>query len=237
MKSLFKYTEERSKVVNIIICILSFVCLLLVPGLVALLLDKIIKNEMIVTLISNIILCAILYLLYFKDLNKEFNIYKGDFKNNFKKGFKIYVLGFMAMIFFNLLIVSFLKNISSNEEQVREMLYSNVFITMLCISITAPLSEEIIFRKSLQPIIKNKVVYALCCGLLFGFAHILTNILGGSFALTDLFYILPYGSLGFAFAIMDYETKTTFTSMIMHSIHNTATGILLLITYFGGFIK
>jgi len=116
MKSLFKYTEERSKVVNIIICILSFVCLLLVPGLVTLLLDKIIKNEMIVTLISNIILCAILYLLYFKDLNKEFNIYKGDFKNNFKKGFKIYVLGFMAMIFFNLLIVSFLKNISSNEE-------------------------------------------------------------------------------------------------------------------------
>jgi membrane protease YdiL (CAAX protease family) len=99
---------------------------------------------------------------------------------------------------------------------------------MISLSIIAPLNEELIFRKSLSTIIKNKYVFAICSGLLFGGAHLLTNVLSGSFVISDLIYLLPYSSLGVSFAIMNYETDSTFTSIFMHCIHNTCTGLLLL---------
>ena len=138
------------------------------------------------------------------------------------------------MVFFNLIVMILLKNISSNESQVREMLYNNVFLSMISISIIAPISEEIIFRKSIRPLINNRWVYVVVCGLLFGGAHILTNVLSGEFVISDLIYVLPYACLGGSFALMDYNTKTTFSSIVIHSLHNTITGIMLLITYFGG---
>lgn len=94
----------------------------------------------------------------------------------------------------------------------------------------APLSEEMVFRKSLMPIFKNKWVYATICGLLFGGAH----LLAGELTLINLIYLIPYGSLGFVFALMNKETNTTFSSITIHSIHNTFTGLLLLITYYMG---
>jgi membrane protease YdiL (CAAX protease family) len=140
----------------------------------------------------------------------------------------------MGMVFFNLLISVFLHNISSNEEQVREMLYNHVFISLISISIIAPISEELIFRKSLQPVIKNKWVYIIVSGFLFGFAHILTNIVSGNFVISDLVYILPYGSLGASFALMDNDSKTVFSSIVIHALHNTCTAILLLLVFKGG---
>ncbi len=234
MKSLFKYSKDRSYIVNLIFCILSFLGLFILSGIVEILLSFIIKNGYVCSILSNSILIAFLYLLYLKDLNREAKIYKNNFKENFKNSLKLYFIGFMGMIFFNLIISIFLKNISSNEEQVREMLYNHVFTSLISISIIAPISEELIFRKSLQPIIKNKWLYVFVSGFLFGFAHILTNIISGNFVVSDLMYILPYGSLGASFALMDHDSKTVFSSIVIHALHNTCTALLLLLVYKGG---
>ena len=236
INSLFHESSKRNFTTNLILCICALIGMLLVPNIVGLLLLKVIKNELVCSIIGTIVFIIILVLMYYKDLVKEFKRYKNNFKENFRLGFKFYILGFMGMVFFNVLIAFFLTNIANNEMQVREMLYSNVVYTMINISILAPICEELVFRKSLEPVIKNKWIYVVVCGLLFGGAHILTNVVNEVFVLTDLFYILPYACLGSAFALMDYETKTTFTSIVMHSLHNTATGLLLLTVYFSGVI-
>ena len=222
--------------INIIFCILSFLGLLVFSSIIQLILATFIKNTMICSILANIVLIVFLVLLYLRDLTSEIKRYKESFKSIFSKSFKTYIIGFMGMIFFNAIISIFLKNISSNEEQVREMLFNNTLLSLLSISIIAPISEELIFRKSLDPVIKNKWVYVIVSGLLFGFAHILTNILGETFVLTDLFYILPYGALGASFALMDRDTKTVCSSIVIHAIHNTFTALLLLIFYKGGLI-
>lgn len=230
---LFGYSKDRSLLANIIITILSFIGMFLIPSIVAILLSNYV-NDTIASIIGDIIFIIIMFLIFFKDLIKEFKLYFKNFKENFKYSFKIYILGFMGMIFFNLFIYYFIGNISSNETQVREMLYDNVIPTLISISILAPILEELIFRKSIAPLFKNRWVYVIISGLLFGGAHILINVIQGTFVLTDLVYILPYGCLGGAFALMDYNRKTTFCSIVIHSMHNTFTAILLLIQYFGG---
>ena len=229
-----KYTKDRSFLTNLVIAILCFIGMFLVPSLFVILFELVIKDEQICTILADLIYIAILYFIYKKDLDSEAKTFFSDFKKKFKYSFKIYILGYMGMIFFNLFITFFLKDISQNESQVREMLYANVVTSMISISIIAPILEELIFRKTIQPLIKNRWIYALVCGLLFGFAHILTNFVQNTFVITDLLYILPYACLGGSFALMDYNTKTTFSSIIIHSFHNTFTAILLLITFFGG---
>ena len=236
MTSNFKFSKDRSFGINLLFCILSFLGLLIFADLLQIVLNIVIKNNMVCNVISNIFLIIFIYLMYLKDLNNEAKIYGKDFKKNFGTSFKYYILGFMGMIFFNILISIFLGGISSNEEQVRELLFKSPIITMISISIIAPISEELIFRKSLQPVIKNKWVYIVISGVLFGFAHLLTNIVSGNFVLTDLFYLLPYASLGASFALMDHETKTVFSSIVIHAIHNTATALLLILLYKGGLI-
>ncbi len=103
---------------------------------------------------------------------------------------------------------------------------------MINIAIFAPYAEELLFRKSLRPLIKNKWIYAITSALLFGGAHLVAGL--SDFHILDLLYLIPYGSLGFAFALADAETESTFTSVFVHSVHNFGTGLLLLIIYFSG---
>ena len=231
---IFKYSKDRSLTINIVFSVLCFLSLLLFSSIIQILLMKIISNQMVCNIIANVVMIIFMILLYLKDLIAEFKTYKGNFKEIFKKSIKYWLLGFMGMMFFNLLISIFLKGIASNEEQVRQMLYNAPILTLISISIIAPINEELIFRKSLDPVLKNKWVYVIVSGVLFGFAHILTNIFSGTFTPSDLFYILPYGSLGAAFALMDRETKTTFASMVIHAIHNTITALLLLALFRSG---
>ena len=234
MSNFFKFSKERSFLTNLILCIISLASLILFPTLIMILLGNVIKSGPILTTVSNLLLLCFLYLLYFKDLNSEAKIYGKNFKKNIVVGLKYWGIGLGCMIVVNLFIMILLKNISANEAEVREILKSNTLLALLSISIFAPIIEEIMFRKSIRPLVNNKIIYALICGLLFGGAHILTNIQSGSFVLTDLIYILPYGCLGSAFALMDYETNTTFTSIVMHATHNTLAALLLLKMFSGG---
>lgn len=228
----FKYSKERPLYINILYFLVAFVGMFIFPSLFGSLILKVIKSTQIASLLGNFIFILLLYLLYKKDLDNEFKTYIKDFKNNFKTGFKYYIAGLTAMIVFNLFISIIIKDVSTNENMVRDMLFKMPIYTMISISIIAPLSEEFTFRKSLEPLFKNKWVYAFVCGLLFGACH----LIAGEFKLINLLYLLPYGSLGFVFALMDKETKSTFTSVFMHMLHNTMTGILLLIAFNSGAI-
>ena len=95
---------------------------------------------------------------------------------------------------------------------------------ILTAGVLAPFNEEIVFRKTLYDIFDNKWLFAFFSFLLFGGAH----VMGGT-SLVDYLYIIPYGALGGAFALAYYETKTVFTSMSFHMIHNI---ILVLMSIF-----
>ena len=224
---IFKYSKERPMYINLLFFLVAFLGTFIMPSEFALTINKVVKDTQIATILGNALFIFLLYLMYKKDIDKEFKIFKDNFKSNFKTGFKYYIAGLISMIVFNLFIAIIIKDVSANENIVREMLFKFPIYTMFSIAIIAPLSEELTFRKSMDPLLKNKWIYAFGCGLLFGACH----LIAGEFKLINLLYLLPYGSLGFVFALMDRETKTTFTSIMMHIIHNTMTGALLLITF------
>ncbi len=233
-KYIFNYTKDRKWYVNLLICIFFVTGILFIPTIFAVLINDVIKNKYVCSLLGNLLFACIMIVVYHKDLSKEFKIYTDNFYKNIKPMFKYYFSGLGLMILFNIILFFILGEISQNETQVRDILVNHTLYMFFSITFVAPLVEELVFRKSVSTVINNKWLYAIISGILFGGAHIMTNVTSGTFIISDLLYILPYGSFGFTFALLNYETKTTFNSITVHAIHNLINGIILMNMHFLG---
>ena len=181
----------------------------------------------IVNTFTDLILVLILIILYFKELRKEFKTFKDNWKMNMDTAFKYWFLGLMIMCISNIAIGLITDlGTSSNEQAVQTLVSSTPYLMLFTAGILAPIAEELTFRKGVSKIFKNKWVYATASGLIFGLLHVI-----GSGNILEYLYVIPYGSLGFFFALTYYDTKSIYPSIIMHAIHNSALIVLSIITF------
>ena len=181
----------------------------------------------IVNTFTDLMLVLILIILYFKELKKEFKTFKKKWKLSMDTAFKYWFIGLMIMCISNIVIGIITNlNTSSNEQAVQILVSSTPYLMLFTAGILAPIAEELTFRKGVSKIFKNKWVYATASGLIFGLLHVI-----GSGNILEYLYIIPYGSLGFFFALTYYDTKSIYPSIIMHAIHNSALILLSIFAY------
>lgn len=176
-----------------------------------------------------IVICSVLFLLfmifiYRKDLiTNAKNFFNKNFISNLEVPVKYWLVGLLVMIGSNFFI-SIITNgsIANNEESVRELIDMMPLYMIFQIIIYAPITEELIFRKSIKNIFNNKYLYILTSGLVFGGLHVITSVI----TITDLLYIIPYSALGIAFAYTYTKTNNIFSTISMHALHNSLTLIL-----------
>jgi len=169
-------------------------------------------------LIFDLGLILILYFVYRKDFKHDIKDFKKNWKKYLKMGFKYWLIGLAIMGISNLLIQIFVtSNIAENEESVRTLIKSFPLYMLFATCIYAPIVEETIFRKTLKEIIGYNLIFVFVSGVLFGSLH----VLGSMTSVTDLYYIIPYSSVGIAFAYLYYKTRNICSTIVMHFIHNT----------------
>ena len=89
----------------------------------------------------------------------------------------------------------------------------------------APISEELVFRRSLKNIITSPTAFILTSGLIFGGLHVVSNINSW----VDLLYLIPYSVHGLTFAYILSKTDNVLVSMGLHFMHN---GIIISLEIF-----
>ena len=146
-----KYTEERKPIINILFFVISMSSLFIMPSVFYTIMRMFFEDSLTLQFLSELFAIVLLFLIYYKDLIKEFKIYIKNFKKNIPIMLKYYILGILIMIVSNLFISMIIGEVSSNESAVRENLFAFPVYTMLSIMIVAPLSEELVFRKSISP--------------------------------------------------------------------------------------
>lgn len=179
----------------------------------------------------------ILFMIYKNELIIKFKEYFKNFRENINTTFKYYLIGFLVMIISNIVIVLFFKNASANnEETVRTLIDKAPLYMIFSVSIYAPFVEEVIFRKGIKDSVMafsnnkfTKYLFILISGILFGSMH----VIGSVTSVYDYLYIIPYSALGISFAALLYKTDNIFSTITIHSIHNTASIILY---FMGGII-
>lgn len=184
------------------------------------------KKYIIYLTLSNLVLIGIYILIYRKTLIKDFKNYIKDFSNNFTTGIKYWLIGFIIMVISNLIITFILnKGLAGNEEEVRAYIDSFPLFMIFNTVIYAPLTEELTFRKSIKDAVSNKWIYILVSGLVFGGLHIISYMTSW----TDIIYLIPYSSLGIAFALLYHKTDNIFSTITMHAMHNFLAVIVYLL--------
>lgn len=188
----------------------------------------IINNTRILVLfsvLSDAILLFLLLIVYHKDLKRDWIIFKKNITNNIGISLLYWFIGITIMFTANIVLFLVFKSQASNNEQlVRSFINSFPIIMGINVCFVAPIVEEIVFRKTLKDIFHNKWIFAIISFFLFGGAHVVRS----ATSLVDYLYIIPYGVMGFMFALADYKTDTVCTSMFSHILHNTLTFIMII---------
>ena len=220
----------KEKIKYIIKFILLFIVLLILKSLPIVIFNidydsYTIKEKMIYESIWNIIILIIFILSYYKTLKEDAKKFFSNFSNNFEEAFKVYLIGVIVMIVSNVIITLILGNkIAENEQLVRERIELFPILMLLDVAIYAPLTEELLFRKSIRDVVKNKWLYIFISGFIFGGMHVISTS-----GLIGLLYLIPYCSLGFTFAYIYAKTDNIYSSIMLHFMHNTISLILLLV--------
>lgn len=185
-----------------------------------------IKNKLFLNLsyiFGDVLITGILIFIYRKDFKDKIKDLKSEEGN--KKillSIKTWLIGLFFMILFNLIISLIVGNIANNEATNRTILNEYSIYSVISMIMLAPICEEIIFRLAISKIFDNKYLYIIFSGLMFGLAHVI-----GETGL-QLLYILPYASLGIAFAYIYDKNKNILCTILMHALHNLACIVLIL---------
>lgn len=175
---------------------------------------------------SELILTVIYFAIYRKTLVNDFKEFKKDINGNLELAFRYWAAGFVIMVVSNLFITVILgKTIAGNEETVRNYIVAAPILMAISTVIFAPINEELTFRKSIRDAINNKWAYVLLSGIIFGGLHVISYVSSP----LDLVYLIPYCSLGIAFALLYYKTNNIFSSISMHMMHNLLSIIVYLL--------
>ena len=223
MKNFIKKNFNLDKFIKSISVIYLYFCsnifIILPMALFKLDLNKIsLKTTSYLNLYISIVLILIIFLIYHKDLIKEFKSYINNFWDNFDTGLKHWLLGLLIMFVSNLILIFVFKaSGANNENAVQSLIKASPIAMGLYTCLFAPFVEEIVFRKTLKDVLKNKKMFMIISFLFFGGAHVITTAQN----MIDLLYIIPYGALGATFAYTYYETDSVFTTVTFHIIHNS----------------
>lgn len=182
------------------------------------------KQTIFLALIKYIFFMLLLIILYHRYLKEKWSDFKKNFKNYFIITFKDWFTGILIMLFANIVINRFINGPGENEEAVQNIIAKSPFIALIMTSFFAPFNEEMIYRKSLQDCFKNKYIYMIVSGFIFGFIHVI-----GASNPCEYLLIISYGALGFMFAHTISETDNIFCTIMMHALHNSVLTILAMV--------
>jgi len=168
------------------------------------------------------------FTLYFyrKVLLRDLKLLKENWLKYLIFGFLIYtpitvVLGLIGSVIFILIGGS---GESPNNLAATSALEQSVILGVVAMAICAPVIEELMFRRILKLIIKNRIAFYFLTSLLFGLAHIIVDF---SFPASFPF-IITYFTIALGWAFLYDRTNNIWLPIISHSINNIIGVIVML---------
>ena len=188
-------------------------------------------NKDLLLLIPEIITALILIIIYRKKIKRDFIDFDKNYKNYLTFGFKVWIIATIIMIISNNFLYHHIVNDIAHNQELNIMAINNFpLYSVIAMIILGPLVEEIVFRLSFKENIKNKILYYFLSVLIFAGVHVINGLTSP----IQLLFFIPYGALAFAFSYILDKTNNIFTTVIIHSVHNTLAVILIIITSFIG---
>jgi len=179
------------------------------------------KTYVLLMYIKYFVFIAIIIIRYRKYLVEKFKDFIKNRGKYIKTAFKWWALGFLIMFIANRILGTFISGEGANEETVQRLLSNEPLLMFISASVIAPFVEEFIYRKALGDCFRNKLLFIIISGLLFGLAHVIS-----SSNPLELLYIISYGAFGACFAKILVDTDNIYATIMVHVFHNTVLSLI-----------
>ena len=222
--------NEKKTLLTAIICFISY---FFVTDIISLIFDNIfsfLKLEgiylEIYSILKYLIFPILLFIIYKDELIENLKRFKNKVLDYLPNIITPYFMGFMVMLISNMCLIYILRlGQAANEQQLNELSEMYPVYVFVASCFIGPFIEEIVFRFCLRKIIRNDKLFIILSGVIFGLLHVLFNMNG----ILDLLFVIPYGSLGCAFAYMYVKTDNIWTTISVHTLHNTFLSLLKMV--------
>lgn len=184
--------------------------------------------EKIPSYIIYIVIFLLVLIMNFKYIKNDFSLFIKNKKVYIPFIIKRYLIMLGIMIIVAIPIVFLNNGQTSSNQKILNQMFGKLPLAMLLLStLYAPFVEENVFRLSLSKLFKNKTIFIIVSGILFGSLHMIDKFT----SFYDLLYIFQYSALGVCLAKAYSDSKNIFVSIGMHFIQNFIAALLVLLIY------
>jgi len=184
--------------------------------------------KILLMFLSNFLLLIAIAFIYNESLKKDYKDFKRNHHKYMAKCFKIFIVGLVLFVLVNVLIsvIFDIFNINYNNLFRFNEVYLNEPILFIVLNfIYYPIIEELVFKKTLKEILKNKWVFIILSGLINA-CFIRLFFFQNKF---DLIYIIPEAILLISFSYMYYKFDNIIVPIIYRMIYAILPSVVILL--------
>ena len=215
---------ELKEYTNKYVCLIAFIICL---GI--LLFGSKIITEFWMLIVFYVVILSLMIGVFYKQLIHDFKIFKSYFKEYFVLILKTWGKA-LVLIMITTIIIQIITHTTQANNQIalQNSFNSNpVFIAILAM-FYAPIAEELMFRGVFRKFIKNKKLFVIVSGVVFGLMHVIDD----SKTLAEFSYVVVYSILGMYLAGIYAKTNNLCTNIFMHFMQNTLSVIGMILLMF-----
>lgn len=233
----------KEKIINILkllTCFISFYfigeILIFILNLFGIDITKLSETvQILLQFIASLIMFVLLLITYRKYIKEEFIILKknkektiGDILKMFIVFMTVkYVVGIISVLILEFVGLDVNSLNSVNQVTIENYAKVSPFVIFLSSSILAPIYEELLFRMGIKKVIKNKYIFIIVSGSIFGLLHIFP--LSEEITLTlGLIQSITYVTMGIFLAYVYEKTGNIFNSIGIHFLNNLLSILVLI---------
>ena len=213
---------ELKEYTNKYICLIAFIICL---GI--LLFGSKIITKFWMLIVFYVVILSLMIGVFYKQLIHDFKIFKSYFKEYFVLILKTWGKA-LVLIMITTIIIQIITHTTQANNQIalQNSFNSNpVFIAILAM-FYAPIAEELMFRGVFRKFIKNKKLFVIVSGVVFGLMHVIDD----SKTLAEFSYVFVYSILGIYLAGIYAKTNNLCTNIFMHFMQNTLSIIVMILS-------
>ena len=215
---------ELKEYTNKYICLIAFIICL---GI--LLFGSKIITKFWMLVVFYVVILSLMIGVFYKQLIHDFKIFKNYFKEYFVLILKTWGKALVLIMITTIIIQIITHTTQANNQIALQNLFNSnpIFIAILAM-FYAPIAEELMFRGVFRKFIKNKKLFVIVSGVVFGLMHVIDD----SKTLAEFSYVFVYSILGIYLAGIYAKTNNLCTNIFMHFMQNTLSVIGMILLMF-----
>ena len=224
--------EKIYSLLKLLLCFIFFFCIgdifSYVLGIFGIDVTKF-SNKILVIyqFIMSFIMFIVLFFTYKKTIKKDYESFRKEKNKNITYIIKMFVIfmivkylvSFISVLIMTLLNFDTSSMTSVNQNLIESYVKASPILMLISTAIFAPFYEEVLFRLGFKKVFKNKYIFVILSGMIFGLMHVFP-LEEGIPLMLGIMQSITYVTMGIFLSYVYYKTDNIFISIGIHFLNN-----------------